>query len=162
MTKVEGWNVDWLVTLAFWLRSLFTTTDRCSVCIIADPPNPSVPPLLSCPLTCTQDSKILFPRLEGAVHPFLTKNCGPRLGEVHIFIPVASHSPANHLSAFWRSVFNGANGTTSSAKSSNGILTPPTLTSFCRLTVPRNPVHKRINRIGDRRQPWGQSYPNWE
>ncbi|TWW70808.1 R2 Retrovirus-related Pol polyprotein from type I retrotransposable element [Takifugu flavidus] len=74
--------------------------------------------------------------------------------EVLIRIPATSHSVANRPSICWRSLFDGARRTTSSAKSSDEIFRPLNSTpSTPRLRLEILSI-KVMNRTGDKGQPW--------
>lgn len=70
--------------------------------------------------------------------------------DMPIFIPIASHSDANHSSESWRSLLDNANSIKSSAKSKDAILRPPNQTSS---TPQLHSVHKGYDRICGKGQP---------
>ena len=101
------------------------------------------PPVLKlhCTITCEQDHEILrqnlTPNLEKTSCPFLRTMVSDL--EVPILIPTVSHLTANRSTESLRSLPDHANGTTSSAKSKDEILTSPNWNP----SAPRSSVHKR-------------------
>ncbi|KAK3514175.1 hypothetical protein QTP70_005259 [Hemibagrus guttatus] len=143
MTIAESGNVDWLVNQELCLLHHNRPVHRPHYCCRCT--DPSVNLTIHPSLTRKQDPEIIKLFHLRKELPSMASDL-----EVLTLIPAASHSAAKHPSACCKSRLEGANRTTSSAKSSDGILWSPNRT-------PSNPWMyleilsiKTMNRTGDK------------